>query len=271
MLAVLGTAVASGARSAPGGGAAIALWATVITHWLAAWLALCVVVNGRRGSSATHALRLVAVWLVLVVVAPALVNAIAQWIHPPPSRVELIGRMREASNAANARGTELLKQFFGDHPELAPPGSVDLQDFAARRLVVQAEVDRALAPMLDDFGGRLAAQHDIVQRWQWLSPAIAVHTVLLEAAGTGVTRYRAFEQAVTAFHARWLEFFGARIYAKRRMTADDYTQLPRWQWTEQAPRDRLRAVGASLAFLVATTSVLLVLAVRTSRRISPMA
>ncbi|MCU0647240.1 MAG: DUF3526 domain-containing protein [Gemmatimonadaceae bacterium] len=270
MIAMLGTALISGALAAPLGGVALAIWVGVVTLWIAIWLALCLWVNAGQRSSAANALRLVAIWLALVVVAPALVNAAAQWRHPAPSRVELIGRMREASNAANARGTELLKQFYGDHPELAPPGSVDLQDFAARRLVVQADVDRTLAPLLDGFGAQLAAQQRVVQRWQWVSPAIAVHTVLLDAAGTGASRYRAFEEAITRFHAAWLSFFADRIYAKRRMTTADYAALPAWQWSEASAGALGRTVAPSVAILALVTVGVMLAAVRAVRRVTPV-
>lgn len=269
VLAILGGASVGGAWAAPGGGAAIALWLVAMTVWVAFWLALAVWINSRGRSSATNALWLVAAWLVLVVVLPAAVNAAAQWRHPAPSRVALIGAMREASNAANARGTELLKQFYGDHPELAPAGTVNLQDFETRRLVVQNEINQRIDPLLTAFGTQLAAQQGVVQQWQWLSPAIALHTALLEAAGTGLGRHRAFEQGVTAFHTEWVAALSPRILAKRRLTATDYATLPRWRWQEPvAPwRDAQRALVVLLLAGVAAG----VAAWRSVRRVSPLA
>jgi ABC-2 type transport system permease protein len=249
-----------------GGGFALAVWIGAITAWIALWLAGCVIVNARGRSSAANALRLTASWLVLVVVLPALATALAQWRHPAPSRVALIGELREVSNAANARGTELMKQFFGDHPELAPAGTVDMQDFAARRLVVQSEIDRTVTPLLDRFGAQRAAQQRTVQQWQWLSPAIALHTALVESAGTGTSRYGAFERAVIRFHADWLAFFSPRIMAKRRLTAADYAALPTWRWDESAVMATQRSVSSAATALGVVVALALIVAVRSARR-----
>lgn len=229
----------------------LSLWACVVVGYTLFWLGLAVAVNLAGWSSATNAMALAAAWLGLVIVGPAILNVAVKSAYPVPSRVELIGAMREASNAATARGSALLGKFYQDHPDLTPRSdSLDLEDFMSRTYSVQDAVDRELAPVVQRYESQLAGQQALVERFRTLSPAIVTQEALSDIAGTGLVRYRRFRDQVAAFHREWQAFFLPKIFQRALLTRADYDAMPRFTYREESDRDVSGRVLEALAGLL---------------------
>lgn len=226
----------------------VGVWATVTTAWALFWFALAVLVNLRGWPSATNAVALATLWLLLVVVAPALVNVVITTRHPVPSRVELVSALRTASNHASTEGAALLARYYDDHPELAPgEGEAEMAEFMARTYAVQDAVAAEVAPVAARFDQQLAAQRTLVQRYQWVLPAVAVHQALTDAAGTGAAAHDRFRAQVLAFHAEWQGYFLPRIFQRRFLTAAEFDAAPRFTIRAEEPADLI--AGALPALL----------------------
>jgi ABC-2 type transport system permease protein len=250
-LAITGTG--AGASEVAG---RLSLWVAVVTGYTLFWLGLAVAVNLAGWGSATNALTLAAAWLALVVVGPAILNVVVKSAYPVPSRVELIGAMREASNAATTQGSALLGKFYQDHPDLTPRrDSLDLEDFMSRTYSVQDAVDRELAPVVERYESQLASQQAAVERFRALSPAIVTQEALNDLAGTGLARYRRFRDQVAAFHREWQRFFLPRIFQRRLLARADYDAMPRFVYQDEPSRDVSRRVLEALFGLLVPSAL----------------
>ncbi|MBM3877858.1 MAG: DUF3526 domain-containing protein [Verrucomicrobia bacterium] len=225
----------------------------VLTYGLF-WLAMAVAVNAVAHSAAGAATALGAAWVVLVLVAPTLLNVTVETLYPTPSRPELVAAGRKASGEAEKRGGELLNSFYRDHPELAPPGQQ--ADFAAQHLTVQSEVARALDPVRQQFDAQLARQQTAVARWRFLSPAIAAQEALTDLAGTGYWRHRAFREQVGGLRQAVSDFFTPRIHKREPITMADLDKLPRFAFREEPAGVWMGRVLASLAGMLALAGAL---------------
>jgi ABC-2 type transport system permease protein len=244
------------------------LWTLVVAGYGLFWLALAVWVNSGRRSSATNAMWLAAVWLVLVVLVPAVLNLTVQSLHPLPSRVELIGAMRTAAADAQASGAHLLERYYGDHPELAPDSNrASLGEFMARTYAVQDAVDRQVAPLTLQFDQQVARQQALVERYRFLSPAVTVAVALGDVTGTGPERYRYWREQVDRFHAVWQEFFLPRIFTRRLLTREDYAVLPAFEYQEEPDARMERRVLASSLGVILPALIILALAGIRLRRV----
>src|SRR5205814_2044865 len=94
-------------------------------------------------SSATSALSLAAIWLMLVVVLPSTLNTAVSALYPMPSRVDMIAAVRVASDEASATGNKLLAKYYGDHPELVATSDMEkaMNDVAITRLAIDDEIE----------------------------------------------------------------------------------------------------------------------------------
>ncbi len=263
-LTIAGLAVAGSLREVSG--ATLGLWVLVLAAYGAFWFAVAAAVNVVPRSSAANATILAGVWLIFVVVIPAVAGVIVKTLHPMPSRVELIGTMRTASNDATARGAQLLARVYGEHPELAPSGAMTTADFMSRTYAVQEEVDRQLAPLADRFDLQLANQHALASRYQLASPALVASVALADLAGTGTNRYRHWRAQVNEYHEAWQGFFIPRAFQRQWLDATVYRSIPRFVHRDEPSSAVARRVGISLLVLLLPTMVLSVYSVRQLRR-----
>lgn len=224
----------SGANfSADGTWLRLLLWIAVVAAYGGFWFALAIVVNAFGRNSATNAMALAGLWLVFVLLAPALLNVAISSIYPVPSRVEMVQATRRASAEATAKGSQLLAKYFEDHPELTAGGAIDPNDFYTRSIAVQSETERLIQPVVEHFDRQVMGQQRLVDRFRFLSPAIVTQSALNDIAGTSVARYRHFLSLVDEFHQSWRAHFNPRIVRKVQLRPDDYDQFPAYTFREE--------------------------------------
>lgn len=228
------------------------------------WVVLAAAVNAFARSAAGAAAALGTAWVLLVLIAPTLLNVIVESIYPTPSRPELVAAARRASGEAEQRGGDLLNSFYRDHPELAPPGQQ--ADLAAQQLTVQEEAGRAIEPVRQKFDQQLARQQATVSRWRFLSPAMTLQEALTDLAGTGYWRYRIFREQVQEFKQTVSDFYAPKIHRREALTVSDFDRLPRFAIREERATAWLGRASAGLIGMLALTGLLWVW---TQRRLRP--
>ncbi|MCA6111256.1 DUF3526 domain-containing protein [Bradyrhizobium cenepequi] len=211
----------------------LALWSAVAIAYAAFWFALTAALVTRPGGTAMHAVTLAAAWLALTLLVPTGINLAVKTMAPVPSRVELILASRAATDKATAQRSKLLGAFYEDHPELAPAGGDGLHgaDFITLQLVTGQRVERDLAPVLAHFSDQLARQQRLVEKLQYLSPALLAQSAFADAAGTGPARYAWFFEQARAHHSELRTFFEPRALRKEKFAAWD--DVPGFDYVEE--------------------------------------
>ncbi|MCM5680651.1 DUF3526 domain-containing protein [Schlegelella sp. S2-27] len=250
-VALLGTValvvllVLGASRAAPAGAGAwgqLAASIVVITFYAGFWFALAAAVNALGRSSAFNALVLVTGWVLLVLVAPVVMNLAVSLASPAPSRVELSTRTRLITIDALNRYNDLLSADYRyvEAPESLLPknGRFEVAHRRRAHYLMGRDTDREIEALLARFDEQLNRQQDLVERWSWWSPAVVTYEALGNLAGTGSKRYLHFKQQVESYHAQWRAFFEPKVLDGLAMTESDFSQLPRFQWQEVAAADR---------------------------------
>lgn len=260
-LALIGT-WASGFSAGDGASARVGWALLVVLAYGLFWLGLAVLVNGFAKSASSAATALGTAWVAFVLVVPTLLNVAVESLHPMPSRPQMVAAARAASSDAEKRGNEVVSSFYRDHPELAPPGMQ--ADMTQRVLAVQEEVGRAMDPVRAAFDAQLSSQQRIVERWRFVSPAIATYEALTDLAGTGYWRHREFREQVATFKDRYADFYGPKIHKRAALAKADVPNLPWFEFQEDTSGWGERA-GVSIAGILALT---LIAGVWSSQRLS---
>jgi ABC-2 type transport system permease protein len=215
------------------------------------WFALAVLVNVYGSSSATNGMVLAGTWLVLVVVVPTLVSVLATTVYPAPSRMDLIVAAREAQTASEKQIQESLDRFYSDHLDYVPAGDERAMDFLTLSQANAANIEKALLPLYREFSDNLARQQQLVQRFQYLSPAIMMQLALNEAAGTGAERYQDFLEQAYRFKVEWNDYFAERFLKREPLRPEDYDTFPRFEYRAEPIGTVLGRLAPSLAGLAA--------------------
>lgn len=253
--------------SAEGAPLRLLLWVMSVVAYTFFWFSVALLVNAGGFSSATNATASIAIWLLLVVIFPSLLNITATTLHPLPSRLELISRMREADNETNREGKNLLARYVTDHPELAPGGAaVNLDDFTTRFYAQKQETERRALAEVAAYDRQLAAQQRVINRYRFLSPAIVMQETLNDIAGTSRQRHELFARQVRSFMDEWRARYVPLMFRKISLRPQDYETVPRFQFREEATGDVARRVIVGLFGLILPTLAIGLLAWRALRR-----
>ncbi|MBL8645333.1 MAG: ABC transporter permease subunit [Rhodospirillaceae bacterium] len=197
------------------------------------WFGLAVLVNSAGKSSATNGIVLAGSWLAFVVIIPTLVSVVATTLYPAPSRLDFTAASREAQTAAEKESMKALDEYYYDHLELVPGGEARANDFLTLSLANNASIEKAIKPLYDSFQTQLNKQEEIVNRFQFLSPAIMMQLAMNEVAGTSADRYEYFMSQVFTFHAKWVDFFTGRFLKQEPLTTAEYDQFPSFSYVEE--------------------------------------
>jgi ABC-2 type transport system permease protein len=248
----VGAAVATGVElSSPAALARLAAWGGVVLLYGAFWFAVALFVNARRLSSAASAVALLGVWLAVVVILPAIAAAAVSVTHPAPSRIVLTTQLREATDAAASRRQDALASFLLDHPGYE--GQAGAADPYVMATALQDAAERTMAPEYARFDAALDAQRRAADRFRLLSPALIVQSALLDLAGTGEWRFRAFEKQFDDYHAAWRQYFNDRMLARQSLSSADISSIPRFEFAEETLAGMLARSFLGLVLVLALT------------------
>lgn len=226
------------ARPAARGAADATLWwALLVGAYALFWFALVVAVNALGKSSATNAMLLVVGWVMLVLIAPVLLNLAVTTASPAPSRTELATRTRVVTIEAMNRFSKLLSADYRymDKPEVLVPrnGRLEMSGRALANYEIQKQTDAQIQPELDRFDAQQARQQALVARYSALSPAAVAYEGMTALAGTGERRHAHFMAQMNAYHQAWKQFFFPRIDGGIAMTEADFARIPAFAWQEE--------------------------------------
>ncbi len=222
----------------------VGLFAVVILSWALFWFAAAVFVNAFGQSSSSNALSLVGLWLLLVIVMPGLVQVAVDVMHPPPSRVEFLHEVREATQEAEQK----LASIQGRH-------DVDrtTHDFAKRVTAMQKELAVKMEPILANMRARQSERQSLIGSLKFLSPAMVVQLAVEDIAGSGNLRHNRFESQVDDYHAAYRAFFFSRVDQNRWLRSEELHDVPRFEFVEEPTAElSLRATLGALWILALT-------------------
>lgn len=241
-----------------GGALEVGLYLAVLVAWALFWFAAAIAVNAFGRTSATNALMLFGLWLLLVVVVPGLVRVGLDTLRPPPSRVEMLHEAREAAQ-------EMERELAG----LEGKHDVDTttQAYAEKLVKVQSDLATRAAPVLADLRAQLAKRQSLLDGLRFVSPALVVQMALEDVAGTGARRHQRFEAQVDAFHDQYRAAMFAHVRAGARLTAAQIEAIPQWTYQAEPAGDLATRVLTGVLGLLLAALMLFGVALSGLRRV----
>ncbi len=245
------------------------LWVMIAAAYAMFWFVLVAAVNALGRSSETNAAVLTCLWLIFVLIIPAILNLAVTAASPVPSRMQYVSSLRAAENAASQVGNKLLASYYSDHPDLSANGAAAVPEWARKYFLVQREVGDKTTSILRDYESRLEQQQALVQKFRFLSPAIIVQEALHEVAGASMMRQRRFVTQTRGFLASWQNTIAPKLLAGARRHPAEYDALPRFGFDEEKFGEVAARVLFGVFALLVITAALMGWSVSALRRYSP--
>lgn len=224
------------------------IWTLTVAAYGLFWLGLATVINARGWSSATNAITLAGIWLVLVAIVPSVINVAISAVHPLPSRIGLVEAARDAQDRALVQISKSIDP-------------IDMDQRLRSSLLQIRAAEKEVQPVLRRFDEQLVKQQEQVHRWRWLSPAIMTQLALTGIAGTDGERYRQFVDATEQFREQWRDFL-TPLYT-RQFTSTDVDSIPRFSFDLPV---RVNLAVETPLVLVLSFGVLMLFALHLCRR-----
>lgn len=225
------------------------LWTTVAVAYGLLWFGLAVFVNSLNLTSATNGVVMANLWLILLIVIPAVVNLTATTLYPAPSRVALTTELREAASEAEERAADAREQYFFDHPDMAA-GDVDQEVFFREVAASEEDIAQSIQTELDAFVEQAERQSALAGKLNYLSPALLADQAFAALAATDRTSHEHFRRLAFAFHDEWRQFFLGPLRAEASLTTADWQRIPQFAHAPQPLGERSgRALAPTLVIL----------------------
>lgn len=191
--------------------------------YAALWTILMVGVVSLKRSSALTAMLALGIWLLLVLVTPALLNLYLTAKAPLPHRADVIHAVRNL-NDKNWENTKsfVLDPFYAKHPQY---DQGDTTDFNKWYYASFTSLDEAAQAMNQDFEAKIAARNDLISKWLWLTPAAALHEQFTRIAQTDRASHQAFLRDIHRTHDELKQLYYARIFAEESFSGQDLELL----------------------------------------------
>lgn len=226
------------------------LWTTVAVAYGLLWFGLAVFVNSLNLASATNGVVMANLWLILLIVVPAVVNLTATTLYPAPSRVALTTELREAALEAEERAADAREQYFFDHPDMAS-GDVDQEVFFREVAASEDDIAQSIQSEVDAFVEQAERQSALARKLNYLSPALLADQAFAALAATDRISHEQFRTRAFAFHDEWRRFFLEPLRTEAALTTADWRRLPQFVHEPQPLAERSeRALMPALAILV---------------------
>ncbi|MEZ5419818.1 MAG: DUF3526 domain-containing protein [Vicinamibacterales bacterium] len=223
--------------------------ALVTLLYLALWGVLALVVATFDRSSEVNLLALLGVWLLWVVIGPALVTTAASARYPAPEALELTVQQREGYHGAWDRPVaETMARFYERYPEWARAGVPSDRYSNGWYYAMQQRGDDAAAPAAERYLATLDARHRWVQRsWWWLPPAL-VQAAFDRAARTDLPGHLGYLASVAGYHEQLKRHFFPIVFAEATTVRDvEWSAAPRHEYVDEGTAAPLFVAAAGVA------------------------
>lgn len=205
-------------------------WLGAAWAHLFCWAGLAALVIAFARSVAGSLATALTLWVLAVVLVPALLNLALVAAHPVREGLELSVRQRQESHAAwDKPRAETMEKFFAHNPDWQGTPPVTGR-FAWRWYYAMQEMgDRSVATESRAYRGNLRARQAALARLAWFAPAAYAQLALSARAGTDLDAHLAYLDRVRAFHDELKRYFNPLFFAETSITPADYAAFPRYQ------------------------------------------
>ena len=176
----------------------------------------------------------------------------------------MLARLRYRQSSAES---EITRGFISDHPDMVIDGASEVPTYFRIAYLVTTAVDEATKHTLAAFEDSASRRERALRMLRYGSPAIVLHQLFNDLAGSSAARYRHYVSQARAFKARYAERAGPYIVAGRRLPLVEANSLPVFRFEDEPLQTRFTRHRGALAFLALVTALLLVLSDRGLRRI----
>lgn len=212
-------------------------WSVLSLLYAGFWFALCRIMIAFRTASTISALSLVAVWLLLLLVAPSLVNAYTQAKQPLPLKDEIAAYRRHQGeiiwNTSPAVLSDSFNLYKPAYRSTIDPAK-DTVKLSNRYIAGYYELlDQRMKRIIQPYNAALAARNKVTQQLLSWDPALLAQSAFAALAGNDASAYTEYEKQVDKFQQQWQDFLYPYHFSEKQLAPGTIAHnLPRFTYQQ---------------------------------------
>ncbi|WP_299106769.1 DUF3526 domain-containing protein [uncultured Tenacibaculum sp.] len=209
----------------------------VVSGYILFWFVLSCIVNIKLNNSSKNALALIGFWLLIVLVLPATINQLGSTLYPTPSRLKMINEIRLIKKENEEKQNKIMNEYLRNHPELAQESDKEKFGFWHNYFASEKVMEEKTKPLLAQYDRQLKKQRELINVFEFLSPAILMQQSLNKVAGTSEMHYNDFKKQVFEFSDEWRSYLVPMLFKQQKFTMKNYQELPRFTYKNRITND----------------------------------
>jgi ABC-2 type transport system permease protein len=190
-------------------------------------ISLLVAALGRRSS--TNAMVLMASWVVVTLVLPALLNVVMLRAIPVNQGVDLMLAQRQNINGAwDVSRDATMTAFFNAYPEWKDTAPLPNKFHWKWYYAFQQLGDMSVTPQATAYRQGLLARDTWTSRAGFVLPGVGAQVLLHRLAATDLQAQLAYQDNIAAFHQQIRTFYYPYIFNELKFDVSDFAKRPRY-------------------------------------------
>ncbi len=200
------------------GGMAMTGFVIAVALYSGWWHLLCALINLYKKSAAFNAGFLFATWIAFLMVIPGLTTVIGTAVRPTAGKVKLIDEVRSTLTAFDRKNSQLLDQFYTDHPRFVTTDSANVMPlFVYRYIVKYMHTLDTLSPVMSEYKKEALQQAHAVMYTSVISPSMIFQELADEFAGNSQTQFLLFQQQADSMVRSWNDYINPKALANQQL------------------------------------------------------
>jgi ABC-2 type transport system permease protein len=210
-------------------GSSIGWWLLITISYAITWFALTLLINAFNKNSAFNAIACLGLWLLFLVVIPAIINLVVPGEKPvDPTKLTGFIRRQQGSGSTRQEKLALLNHFYERYPQYRNTDTSAVNtflDFQAYSAFVTLHDDEA-RPAVNAYYEKVWARYQQTANYNLVNPAVNAQNLLNIVGHSGLEDAFAFRIAIERFHRQLCHFCFEPLFAGRMMTSKDFKKIP---------------------------------------------
>ncbi len=208
------------------------IWCVGVLMYCSFWFGVMLFIIGLKMSSAFNAIISLGIWLVLLIVIPAILNILVTIQYPIDNTpLATISRRNSMDNENDPNEAhQIIQDFFTHDPRYYRPKDSLSNDLAAKAYAGLTSLQDIHNTSHVETYRHQVHQRDLwTKKMNWISPAINIQELFNQAGHTDVCSYQHFQKSIKIFHDQITAFYFEKLFWDKSITQSDYKNRPQFQ------------------------------------------
>jgi len=207
------------------------LWTSAVLCYLSFWFALMFFLISLKKNSALTAISAASLWLLFLIVLPAVLNVYANLAYPiDNTSLADVTRRRSLENEDDLNEAKaVVLEYLQNREDLEGADSlITVNTMAKAYAAFTALNDNHHRKEVSNYFNQISRRQKKISTFRWINPAVNTQGILNDIVNTDSEIFQSFHHSIENFHKDITNFYFDKLFLNKKITRKDYDKLPKF-------------------------------------------